>query len=216
MSWAGSGVGKGQNLTKVPPSLRKKKIYRCPYEGCGKESPRKYNINVHMRIHTGEAPYVCRYTGCGQTFKWKSSLGNHEKGHLERENTPTESGERVDRVEPALSHNITRTSHSTGHAVRRCPDERVSSATAKGSSNRLMNNTPLDTPILTVSELDNMLGESVEESSYHSLLSFDLSHEDLSAVSGMNRRFSHLDPPETEEVSSQALDRMVLGEHQWR
>lgn len=68
---------------QVPVVLKEGKIrvFVCPFEGCKKESSRKYNIQAHMRIHTEQTPYRCDHDGCEMTFKWRSSLVNHERYH---------------------------------------------------------------------------------------------------------------------------------------
>eukprot|EP00188_Purpureofilum_apyrenoidigerum_P005507 Plantae.Rhodophyta-Purpureofilum_apyrenoidigerum.ctg7244.p1 GENE.Plantae.Rhodophyta-Purpureofilum_apyrenoidigerum.ctg7244~~Plantae.Rhodophyta-Purpureofilum_apyrenoidigerum.ctg7244.p1 ORF type:complete len:171 (+),score=27.16 Plantae.Rhodophyta-Purpureofilum_apyrenoidigerum.ctg7244:316-828(+) len=68
---------------KIPVIMKegKGRLFVCPFEGCNKESCRKYNIQAHMRIHTEQTPYECTYPDCGMTFKWRSSLVNHERYH---------------------------------------------------------------------------------------------------------------------------------------
>ena len=53
--------------------------YSCSYPGCTKMSSEASNLRAHMRLHTGERPYVCLRPACGKSFRWKSSLTYHEK-----------------------------------------------------------------------------------------------------------------------------------------
>ena len=47
---------------------------------CGTVFSRAY-LPVHMRVHTGEKPYVCGVAGCGASFKQKGHLRTHGLTH---------------------------------------------------------------------------------------------------------------------------------------
>lgn len=54
-------------------------VYTCPFQSCNRISSEHSNMKAHMRLHTGERPYVCRVASCRKSFRWKSSLTYHER-----------------------------------------------------------------------------------------------------------------------------------------
>lgn len=106
---ARTGIWDFLNSKHRSPVIMKTKIYRCPYDGCGKcysahvnmkrhvecihlrlkdfrchfcakQLSSKQNFREHMYIHTGEKPFTCK--ACGEVFRQGSQLSQHKKIHV--------------------------------------------------------------------------------------------------------------------------------------
>ncbi|KAJ3182246.1 zinc-finger protein [Gaertneriomyces sp. JEL0708] len=61
-----------------------KATYQCLWEGCTREQrpfTKRHKIHNHLRIHTGERPFVCPAEGCGKRFSRQDGLNTHIKTH---------------------------------------------------------------------------------------------------------------------------------------
>ena len=57
--------------------------HRCVH--CGKEFSFTHHLKEHIRVHTGEKPYVCKYAGCSKKFKQTGEFSAHKKTHKDIE-----------------------------------------------------------------------------------------------------------------------------------
>ena len=64
---------------KRDPSLQQAKTHHCTYEGCTKAFAKVSDLTRHIRIHTGERPYVCEH--CGASFNQRYRLTTHVRIH---------------------------------------------------------------------------------------------------------------------------------------
>ncbi len=56
---------------------RTKKSFTCTQ--CGTSFTNKYDLELHMRVHTGQKPFTCDQ--CGKSFSQSSSLKDHINIH---------------------------------------------------------------------------------------------------------------------------------------
>ncbi len=57
-------------------------IYLCPFDYCQKGFKEKGNFITHIRVHTGDKPFVCSVYGCNKTFITKGNLKAHMTKHI--------------------------------------------------------------------------------------------------------------------------------------
>ncbi|CAG8901956.1 unnamed protein product [Penicillium egyptiacum] len=58
----------------------KKRKYNCSLPGCGKSFAQKTHLDIHIRAHTGDKPFICKEPSCGQRFSQQGNLKRRHTG----------------------------------------------------------------------------------------------------------------------------------------
>lgn len=108
------------SATQAASASRRKNeaIHVCPIPGCGSTFTRKFNLNGHIRSHTGSRPYQCKAPGCGKSFARSFDLSRHEKLHAGIKPHTCESCGKAFARADALSRHLRNDAGSGGCATR--------------------------------------------------------------------------------------------------
>lgn len=85
------------------------KAHKCEF--CEKSFVNRTELNVHLRVHTNERPYVCSFPGCGKSFRTNS----HRSAHMDTHNT--EKNFKCNECEEVFQTRSLRRLHEKSHII---------------------------------------------------------------------------------------------------
>ena len=152
------------SATQAASASRRKNeaIHVCPIPGCGSTFTRKFNLNGHIRSHTGARPYECREPGCGKSFARSFDLSRHEKLHAGIKPHNCESCGKAFARADALSRHLRNDAGNGGCAARiseEGEEDLTPDSTSAQAAPRMRNGSSASSSLDSSDELDRQRQE---------------------------------------------------------